>query len=78
MMQLCVFMFALILNNEALREDYIEQIMGLNEDVQEALTNIVQYSMDLIGNTHAALNESNRSMSNLNDNSIEDQPLTMI
>ena len=51
MMQFCVFIFALILNNEALKDDYIEQIMGLNEDVQEALTNIIQYSMDLIGNT---------------------------
>jgi hypothetical protein len=51
MMQFCIFIFALILNNEALKDDYIEQIMGLNEDVQEALTNIIQYSMDLIGNT---------------------------
>lgn len=33
MMQFCVFVFALILNNEALKDDYIEQIMGLNEDV---------------------------------------------
>tara|TARA_B110000285_G_scaffold200621_1_gene234623 strand:+ start:204 stop:335 length:132 start_codon:yes stop_codon:yes gene_type:complete len=38
-------------DNETLKDDYIEQIMGLNEDAQEALTNIIQYSMDLIGNT---------------------------
>ena len=32
--------------------------MGLNEDVQEALKNIIQYSMDLIGNTMQVLDDS--------------------
>ena len=32
--------------------------MGLNEDVQEALKNIIQYSMDLIGNIMQVLDDS--------------------
>lgn len=41
-------MFSLVLNNENLKDDYIESIMELDEEVQEALTNIIQESMNLI------------------------------
>lgn len=54
MMQLCIFIFALVLNNENLKDDYIESIMELDEEVQEALTNIIQDSMNLLDTLQSA------------------------
>lgn len=50
MLQMLVFIFALILNNEKLKEEFIEQIMDLEEECQEALARVIQDADGLIEN----------------------------
>ena len=48
MIQLFIFVFALILANEDMKDGFIEPIMDLDEDMQECLTPLIQYSSELI------------------------------
>lgn len=48
MVQIFIFVFALILANEQLKEGFIEQIMDLDEEMQECLSTLIQQSSELI------------------------------
>ena len=48
MIQLFIFVFALILANENLNDDFIKPIMELDEEMQECLQPLIQYAEELI------------------------------
>jgi hypothetical protein len=57
MIQLFIFVFALILANESLKDGFIEPIMDLDEEMQECLTPLIQYSSELIDRLQPAEEE---------------------